>query len=347
MTEAVAAIENEEPLATLLAREFEHRSLARLGDGAAAAVPWQVFRRALYEPLHDFLTRPGKSVRTDLLLATYRAVGGKGALPVELGLFVEALHAGSLVVDDIEDDSSERRGLPALHRIYGVPAALNAGNWLYFWAFDLLDRIAMSTETRLVAQRMVTRSLRECHYGQALDLSTRVDKLDVQDVPAVVRAVSELKTGGLVALATGLAALAGGAPPEVVDASTRFGRSVGVGLQMLDDLSGIIDDRRKHKGVEDLKQAKPTWPWAWVSTSFDGRTFAELASSLTDLDIVGPPEPLLRTLRALVAPIGKDEVHQHLDRALTRFASALPGHTSLAPLRQQLDRLEKCYGQAT
>ena len=112
MKRAALALEDEEPLAALLAREFEQRSLLRLGEGAAASVPWHLFRSALYEPLHDFLSRPGKSVRAELLFSTYRLTGGKGAPPAELGLFVEALHAGSLVVDDIEDDSLERRGCP-------------------------------------------------------------------------------------------------------------------------------------------------------------------------------------------------------------------------------------------
>lgn len=346
MTQAAAALEDEEPLATLLDREFEQRRLARLGSGAAAAVPWRLVRPALYEPLRDFLTRPRKGVRADLLLATYRLTGGKGSPPPELAAFVEALHAGSLIVDDIEDDSEERRGLPALHRTYGVPLALNGANWLYFWAFDLLDRVHMSLEARVAAQRLATSSLRECHYGQALDLATRVDEIEPLEIAPLVRAVSELKTGGLVGLSTGLAALAAGADPALVDAATRFGRDVGVGLQMLDDLSSVTNDRRKHKGHEDLRQGKPTWPWAWLSAHVDARTFSGLRSSLAAVGAGGSSESLLGRMRALLIPVGRQQVREHLDRASARFASALPGHVSVSSLRHELERLENGYGPA-
>jgi hypothetical protein len=53
---------------------------------------------------------------------------------------VEFIHAGSLVVEDIEDGSRIRRGRVALHVRYGMPVALNAGNWLYFWPFELLKK---------------------------------------------------------------------------------------------------------------------------------------------------------------------------------------------------------------
>jgi geranylgeranyl pyrophosphate synthase len=319
--------------------------LHRLGTGAAGRIPWHLWNEALYEPMRDFLSRPGKAMRDDLVFSSYRLAGGKGNPPPELGLFIEALHAGSLVVDDIEDDSEERRGLPALHRIYGMPAALNAGNWLYFWAFDLLDRVAMTSEARAAAHRVAFRALRECHYGQGLDLATKVDELAGADVSGVVLAISELKTGGLVALATGLGALAAGAEPSVVEASVRFGRDVGVGLQMLDDLSGITNDRRKQKGHEDLTQAKATWPWAWLSNHLDARSFSGLTVALAELRRGAAAEPLLHRLRALVSPIGRDHVHEHLERALSRFAAAVPAPVSA--LRQQLERLERSYGSIT
>lgn len=344
MTEAAAALEQEEPLAALLDREFEQRSLDRLGSGAAASVPWRLWSKALYEPLRDFLARPGKAMRGDFAFAIYRLAGGKNALPPELALSIEALHAGSLVIDDIEDDSEERRGLPALHRIYGMPAALNGGSWMYFWALDLLERVPMAADARAASHRAVTRALRECHYGQALDLSTRLEDLAAEEVLPAAQAISELKTGGLVALAAALGAIAAGATPEIVDAATRFGRDVGVALQMLDDLSSVTNDRRRHKGHEDLVQGKPTWPWAWLSAEPDARTFGSLTASLVDVRSGSSPDPLLRRLRALLTPIGRERIHEHLERALARFAEALPAHASLAPVRQQLERLEKSYG---
>jgi geranylgeranyl pyrophosphate synthase len=347
MTQSAAALETDEPLAAMLDREFSQRSLALLGSGAAARVPWHLWSKALYVPLRDFLSRPGKAMRAELVTSTYRLAGGKGSPPLELPLCVEALHAGSLVIDDIEDDSTERRGMPTLHRVYGLPTALNGGSFLYFWAFELLDRVPMAPEVRAAAHRVVTSSLRECHYGQALDLSIRLEELEPREVLGTVQTISELKTGGLVALSTALGALVAGADAEFVAAATRFGRDVGVGLQMLDDLSSITSDRRKHKGHEDLTQGKPTWPWAWLSTELDARSFANLSASLAELAKGAAPEPLARRLRVLVSSVGRDRVSEHLDRAVARFGQVTPGGASLASLRHQLERLERSYGTTT
>jgi geranylgeranyl pyrophosphate synthase len=343
MSQSAVAFDSEEPLALLFDRELAPRSLARLGEGAAARVPFRLWNKALYRPLRDFLSRPGKAMRADLLEAAYRVAGGKGALPPELPLFIEALHAGSLVIDDIEDDSAERRGAPALHRAYGVPAALNGGNWLYFWAFDLLERVPMESLSRASAHRAVTAALLDCHYGQALDLTVRLRDLDQREVPAVAQAISELKTGGLVALSTGLGALVAGADGAFVAAATRFGREVGTALQMLDDLSSVTSEHRREKGHEDLAQGKPTWPWAWLATELDSRTFRALIAGLHEVTAGEAPDELLRRLRPLVVPFGTGRVREHLERALGRFADATPG-VALAPLRQQLERLERSYG---
>src|SRR5512142_2931568 len=70
-------------------------------------------------------------------------------LPAELIGIVEGLHLGSLIIDDIEDESSTRRGGPTLHRQIGVPNALNAGNWLYFWPALLVPRLKLGPDREL------------------------------------------------------------------------------------------------------------------------------------------------------------------------------------------------------
>ena len=53
--------------------------------------------------------------------------------PLRWPALVEIIHAGSLIVDDIEDGSTQRRGAPCRPPAYGVPLALNGANWMYFW----------------------------------------------------------------------------------------------------------------------------------------------------------------------------------------------------------------------
>ena len=87
-------------------------------------------RRDLTEPAEQFLDRTGKRIRQSVVELVYAMAGGSGQLPPCLGEAIEWLHAGSLVIDDIQDESPMRRGQPSLHMQIGVPLALNAGNWM-------------------------------------------------------------------------------------------------------------------------------------------------------------------------------------------------------------------------
>ena len=342
MTSALV-LEESSPILQLLEREFSERSLGLLGGGTGEAVPWHLWGPALYGPLRDFLSRPGKEFRGALVTACYRLAGRKDAPPLELPMAIEALHAGSLIVDDIQDESLERRGRPALHRTYGVPTALNAGNWLYFWSLRLIDRAELPPATRLRAHHTVTDALLSCHYGQGLDLSVKLSDLEQSEVPGVVRSCSELKTGSLMGLAAALGALAGGASPEFVEAATRFGRTIGVGLQMLDDLSGLLNERRAAKGREDLARGRPTWVWAWLSTRLDDAAFDALVEQGRRVLEGGAPASLEKRLAALVSPFGKREAQAELERAFTTLRAVAGDSPVLSVFARELERLGRSY----
>jgi geranylgeranyl pyrophosphate synthase len=343
MIRSALALEKQGLLIDRLDREFSAASLAELGEGAAKDIPWRLWRKALYEPLHEFLSRPGKEFRAELLHQCWHLGVRKDSPPPELALVVEALHAGSLIIDDIEDASVERRGRPALHHVTGIPTALNAGNWLYFWPFRLLEQIETTAEIRSQAHRLLTQVLLECHYGQALDLSVRLSDLEQSEVAGVVRTIAELKTGSLVGLAAGLGALVAEADPGVVRAAVRFGRELGTGLQMLDDLSGLVNADRHAKGREDVGHARPTWPWAWLSTVLDGPSFVWLQAMAREVEKGQSPEPLLRELSGRMAPQAKRRVRAFLEKAFARFAHAAPSGAQLGALRLELERLERSY----
>jgi geranylgeranyl diphosphate synthase type 3 len=48
----------------------------------------------------------------------------------------QMLHNASLIVDDIEDNSKLRRGIPVAHSVYGVPQTINSANYVYFLALE-------------------------------------------------------------------------------------------------------------------------------------------------------------------------------------------------------------------
>ncbi len=130
-------------------------------------VPDRLWRESLDKPLRHFLRRPGKRVCAELVQISYALAGGIGSAPLGVVEFVELMHAGSLVVDDIEDGSEERRGEPALHHVFGLPVALNAGNWMYFSALEQLAEAAIDADRCLTMVRQALLVIRRCHEGQA------------------------------------------------------------------------------------------------------------------------------------------------------------------------------------
>lgn len=303
----------------------------RSAAGLERDVPRSVWEIALLGPARDILSRPSKSFRATLVAASYRLARGTrngeagsahgASPPPELGALVEIVHAGSLVVDDVQDDSARRRGAATLHRLYGVPLAINTGNWLYFWPLELLSelapRLGLSAHVEADLRRRFGRAMFRCHFGQALDLAVHVARLPQRWVPSVVRGAAELKTATLTELAATVGAVAAGASAAHLDALARFGRRLGLGLQMLDDLGNLTTsagapnglrpdgglpggrhaggnrdggnqdgdarpDRkaREDKQLEDLQNGRPTWPWALAAEHLPPDEFASLQLEL-------------------------------------------------------------------
>ncbi len=343
MTNRAFAVEPPFTLLELLSEEFSERRLAKV-LGREHRLPAQLWERALRGPLTDFLSRPGKEFRARLVRMGWQLSGRSTPPPAELPLIIEALHSGSLIVDDIEDESDERRGAPALHRRYGLPLALNAGNFLYFWALDLLSRLGLPPITELGLHRAFSHTLLVCHQGQALDLSVNIADLEQADVAPTVSAVTQLKTSALCELAAHMGAIAAGAPQSKAQAIAAFGGELGAGLQMLDDLSGVVSERRVDKGHEDLRHGRPTWPWAWAAQNLDPRAYrtiqkqGQLVSCLRE-----PPTQLAASLRTAVAKHGRVEAHVRLSNAFAQLSEALPDARSLSEIEHELTRLEHSY----
>ncbi len=312
------------------------RALARGGVSSLdPAVPNAVWKRALAGPAGEFLARPGKALRTSIVRAGWLLGGGAAdAFPEQLALVLELLHAGSLVIDDVEDDSDERRGAPALHRVHGVPLAINTGSWMYFWALAELADLELDPQALATAVRALVR----CHQGQALDLAVRVTELERAHLAAVVETTTRLKTGMLCKLAAELGAIAAGASPEQRTVIARFAEELGCGLQMLDDLGSITCADRRAKGREDLRAARPTWPWAWLAED-DHARLRELPNA-TDCDC----DALADALAAATEATGRARIRSTLDGALAALRAALGENPVIDALASELSRMEKSYG---
>ena len=312
------------------------------GSAVATAPHWQ---RALHAPLADFLGRPSKLFRASICEWAWYAAGGTGEPPVELLLAVEALHAGSLIVDDIEDEALERRNDVALHLRYGIPCALNAGNWLYFWPARLIADVGLSPERELAAYTKLTETQHRSHLGQGLDVSVKVQDIRQVDMAQVAAAKSMLKTGALLGLSSYLGALAAGAGLDDCGTFARFGDQIGDVLQTLDDVGPIAGDGRSEKVREDLVNGAPTWVWAAAAERLDADRYDELvalAVGVQDGDI--DHELLHGALRQLVPADFDEMIGRDLDHAVDTVRPVVRRTACLDALQDLFRRLRASYG---
>lgn len=335
----------ESQLSGWIRREFEPIRLAQTLDAAGELPPERHFQSTLAGPLLELLNRDGKRFRFRLTQLAYQlGGGGEGELPPELPLIVEALHAGSLIVDDIEDGSQERRGGPSLHALWGVPLALNAGNWLYFVPGRLLEELSAPPAVELELRRAIDRAALRCHYGQALDLGVRLGSLAQSEVRRVVSLSTRLKTASLLELSAELGSIAGRAQVRLRRALVVFARRYGVALQMLDDLGGLYHPHRAKKGLEDLQNGCPTWPWAWLADTLDQVTYSRLSHQLL---AVGrgelSPEVLAATLRKHLGTAPTERVRRELERAFAELEAEVDAPEALRELRDEIERLGAAY----
>jgi geranylgeranyl pyrophosphate synthase len=318
----------------------------------AATLPRDLWNRAIGDPARDILTRPGRRFRARLAELAFRLGDGRGEPPRALAAMLEIIHAGSLVIDDIEDGSPTRRGEPAVHVRYGVPLALNTGNWMYFWALGLVD--ALEPALPLVRERLyavIVDAMARCHLGQALDLGVDIGRLPRAAVYQAVATSTSLKTGALMELAARLGAIAAGAPPDREEVLARFGRRLGLGLQMLDDFGNLTAraGAGSDKALEDLRNGTPTWPWAFAARALDEAAFAELQEAARTLREAsgaddGRARSLAAALRMAVGREGRERSARYLRGALADLSAAVGRRSELGAVAAEIKRLEVAYG---
>jgi geranylgeranyl diphosphate synthase type I len=179
----------------------------------------------------------GKAVRPALAMLAAEAVGGTADRATNAGVAVELAHNYSLLHDDVMDEDRTRRHRPTAWTVYGVPAAILAGDALTTLATEALvaDGPPLSTQG---VERFDAALLRLVD-GQAADTAFE-GRTDVRLDECVTMASD--KTSALFAVACELGALAGGAAPQRVWQLRQFGEHLGLAFQLVDDLLGIWGD---------------------------------------------------------------------------------------------------------
>ena len=243
----------------------------------------------------------GKRMRPMLTLASAALLDYPGARHHKLAAAVEFIHTATLLHDDVVDLSEMRRGKRAANLIWGNPASVLVGDFLFSRAFELMVEdgslkvlkilsgasaiIAEGEVDQLTAQRQVETS--EEHYLKIIGA----------------------KTAALFAAACRIAPVVAEAGEEAEEALDCFGRNLGIAFQLVDDAIDYASDEAtmgKGRG-DDFRDGKVTLPVILANArgSGDDRAFwkAAMQGERTSDDDLARATLLIRATGALADPL--------------------------------------------
>lgn len=210
--------------------------------------------KTLIEPYHYINAVPGKDVRGKLIdcFNLWLKVPDASTLD-EIKSIVADLHNASLLIDDIEDNSKLRRGVPVAHSIFGVAPVINTANYVYFLALERCHGLRNDAAMKVFVGEMLN-----LHRGQGHDIQWR----DATSCPTEAQYVSMVqdKTGGLFRLAVGLLQSFATARKEVD--FVPLVNNLGLYFQIRDDLINLADEEymKSKSFCEDLTEGKFSFP---------------------------------------------------------------------------------------
>lgn len=205
----------------------------------------------LLQPFTYILQVPGKQIRAKLAQAfNYWLKISKDKLRA-VGDITQMLHNASLLLDDIQDNSILRRGIPVAHSIYGVPSTINAANYVLFIALERVNSLNHPEATQVYTEQLL-----ELHRGQGMEIYWRDNYICPSE--SEYKRMTIRKTGGLFNLAVRLMQLFSDCKEDF----TPLAGILGLYFQIRDDYCNLfLQEYSENKSFcEDLSEGKFSFP---------------------------------------------------------------------------------------
>jgi geranylgeranyl pyrophosphate synthase/predicted secreted hydrolase len=297
--------------------------------------------RALIAPIREITDRGGKSWRSYAALACCDVVRGDSRKFVQWLAMPELLHVGSLIVDDVQDRSTVRRGKPTVHVMYGDPIAINSGTAAYFLAQKMMFSDEMSAAKKLRLYDLYFEAMCAGHAGQAMDLDGPGDLMpaaiasgDSGPIERRILATHRLKTAAPAGALARMGAVAGGGTEAQIEAVGRFFEAVGLAFQLIDDVLNLRGFKGDLKSAgEDISNGTITLPVAkamsrlatqaereaiWRTVASKPKDRAVVADVIAKLEACGAIEACEKQARDMVEDAWKS-ASPLLDDSLTKI----------------------------
>lgn len=191
----------------------------------------------------DWMEAEGKRWRPMIMVAVYEALTEENADHDEtiqkLAVSIECFHKASLIHDDIADADEERYGNPTLHKKYGIPVALNVGDLLVGYGYQIIAESEAKHIRKLL--KVASQGHRDLSLGQGEELLWRSNgKLLTEE--EILRIFSN-KTSPAFEVALQFGAIHANAEDEVLSIISEYSKALGIAYQINDDLDDFKQGR--------------------------------------------------------------------------------------------------------
>jgi octaprenyl-diphosphate synthase len=270
-------------------------------------------RVALLEDMAEYsLFGEGKRVRPLLFVLSAQLCGSQQDNLYHLSTIFEYLHTASLLHDDVLDNADTRRKKPSVHQVWGNPAAILGGDFLYSKA----SAIAVEWNS-LKALRVLTAMVTRMVEGQLIELSQTHNWHITKDQYLEIIVA---KTAVLMSAACSCGAIVAGADQEALERLNDYGLGVGIAFQLIDDaLDYTSCEEAFGKPVgKDLREGKVTLPLIYAISQLESKEVERLqalfkSGKVSDEDYAG----LITMVRELgVVQKIKDEAVEYTQKAV-------------------------------
>ena len=216
--------------------------------------------KKLYDAAGHLIVNGGKRLRPYMVIRSCQILGGKSSTAMISASAVEMVHNFTLVHDDIMDNDEMRHGVPTVHKKFGMPIAILAGDVLFSKAFQIISesKLSPNANTHLIS-RLAKACVDVCE-GQLLDIKMA----DEKRIPTEKEYITMIgkKTAALFDVSCAMGAICATNKPKDISNLSTFGRNLGIAFQITDDLIGVMGDPKVTKKPvgNDLREGKKSLP---------------------------------------------------------------------------------------
>ena len=215
------------------------------------------YPKILYDSARHLPMAGGKRLRPAISLLSCESVLGHIENVMPLAISIELIHNFTLVHDDIMDKSKLRRNTPTVHKQYGEPTAIIAGDLLFTKAFEVMHQYTGDPQIFKKINYKIVEGIREVCEGQQLDME--FEKRNTVTEEEYFEMIQK-KTSALFMLAAEGGAILGGGTEEISNGLRSYGKYLGLAFQIRDDyldMSSDEDTLGKDIG-NDIRNGKKT-----------------------------------------------------------------------------------------